>query len=367
METVSIHTTSVLGKTVHLIDTPGFNDSRRSDGETLQELAYWLAAAYERKIRLSGIIYLHCITNNRLQGSAVRALSAFKSMCGEEAFSGVVVATTMWDRATQDELVRADLRHEELREKIQDVIQHGGKLVRLSAVEIDAGKILQHIVGKSRRLTLAFQRELVDENRLIHETRAGQVLFEYLTESFETLQAKIDDARGRLAKMAHNSRRDELHELEDAIIEMDANMRSVDEDMERTKVNLRDIRMVWDKNLARDDETIMSSAQRIERQLETERGQQEVRSPDQTTSTEDGYEASSAGFSSANTLQTSQTYMSLRLEQLEKERDALTYQMGQRLNRRYTAAHGRGATRIGAIGAGLAVAQLVVAMACTVM
>ncbi|KAI4675993.1 uncharacterized protein J4E84_009792 [Alternaria hordeiaustralica] len=273
----------------------------------------------------------------------------------------------MWDRATKDELVRAELRHEELREKVQDVIQHGGKLVRLSAVEIDAGKILQHIVGKSRRLTLAFQRELVDENQLIHETRAGQVLFEDLKESFETLQAKIDDARGRLAKMAHNSRRDELHELEDAIIEMNANMRSVDEDMERTKVNLRDIRMVWDKNLARDDKTILASAQLIERRLETERRQQEVRSDAQTPSPDDGYEASSAGFSSANTLQTSQSYMSLRLEQLEKERDALTYQMGQRLNRRYTAPHGRGATRIGAIGAGLAVAQLVVAMACTVM
>ena len=297
----------------------------------------------------------------------MRALNAFKSMCGEEAFCGVIVATTMWDRATTDELVKAELRHEELRGKIQDVVQHGGKLVRLSAVEVDAGKILQHIVGKGRRLTLAFQRELVDGHRLIHETRAGQVLLEHLTESFDTLQAKVDEARGRLTKMAHHSRRDELHELEDAITEMAGSMRSVDEDIERTKVDLNDIRMVWDKNLARDDETIMSSVQRIERQLETERGQQEVRSPDQTASTEDGYEASSAGFSSANTLQTSQSYMSLRLEQLEKERDALTYQMGQRLNRRFTAAHGRGATRIGVIGAGLAVGQLIAAIACTVM
>ncbi|KAI4605624.1 hypothetical protein J4E83_010516 [Alternaria metachromatica] len=323
---------------IAVMDTPGFNDSRRPDGETLQELAYWLAAAYERKIKLSGIVYLHRITDNRFQGSAVRALSAFKSMCGEEAFCGVVVATTMWDRATKDELVKAELRHEELREKIQDVIQHGGNL-----------------------------RELVDENRLIHETRAGQVLFEDLTDAFKTLQAKVDDARCRLAKMARCSRRDELHELEDAITEMAGDMRSVDEDIERTKVDLSDIRSVWDRNLARDDGTIMASAQRIERQLEHERIQQEVRSVAQTASTDGGYETSSVGLSSANTLQTSQTYMSLRLEELEKERDALTYQMGQRLNRRYTAAHGRGATRIGAIGAGLAVAQLVVAMACTVM
>jgi predicted GTPase len=37
-------------RTIHLIDTPGFNDTGRSDGETLQELAFWLAAAHEREL-----------------------------------------------------------------------------------------------------------------------------------------------------------------------------------------------------------------------------------------------------------------------------------------------------------------------------
>jgi hypothetical protein len=74
-------------------------------------------------------------------------------MCGEEVFKGIIVATTMWDKVTADELAKAEVRHEELQAKIrQDVIRGGGKLVRLSAVEIDAARILQHIVSKDRRL-----------------------------------------------------------------------------------------------------------------------------------------------------------------------------------------------------------------------
>jgi len=320
-----------------------------------------LAAAYDREIKLSGIIYFHCITNNRFQGSAARALSAFKKMCGEEAFCGIVIATTMWDRVTPDELAKAERRHEELYAKVrQDVIHRGGKLTRLSAVEIDAAKILQHIVGKGRKLTLAFQRELVDENRLVHETGAGQVLFEYLTGSFETLRARADEARTKIAEMAHCSQREEVRELEDAVIDMAGSMRSVDEDLERTKMTLDDIRKAWDSYIVRDDEAISATVQRIER------SQQEIIGTTQNTSVEQSYEGSSIVPYLGSGSQPSQAYMALRLEELEKERHALTYQMGQRLNRRYTT-HSRGATRVGVIGTGLAVGQLIAAIACVVM
>jgi hypothetical protein len=364
---VSIHTTSVLGRTVHLIDTPGFNDSRRSDGDTLQELAYWLAAAYERDIKLSGIIYLHCITNNRFQGSAVRALNAFKKMCGEEAFCGIVVATTMWDRVTTDELPKAERRHEELHARVnEDIMRRGGKLTRLSAVEIDAARILRHVVGKDRKLTLAFQQELVDGNKLIHETGAGQVLFEHLTGSLKTLQAEADQAIERIAAVAHYSRKEELRELEDTVTEMTGSMRSIDEDIERTRVTLGDIRKAWDSYITRDEEAISAAVQSIEQQIETERDRQEATSTVQTDAARSSYGDSELASSSASGSHPSQAYMSLRLEELEKERNALTYQMGQRLNRRYTK-HARGATRIGVIGTGLAVGQLIAAIACVVM
>jgi hypothetical protein len=106
--------------------------------------------------------------------------------------------------------------------------------------------------------------------------------------------------------------------------------------------------------------------QSIEQQIETERDRQEATSTVQTDAARSSYGDSELASSSASGSHPSQAYMSLRLEELEKERNALTYQMGQRLNRRYTK-HARGATRIGVIGTGLAVGQLIAAIACVVM
>jgi len=64
-----------VGKTkVLLIDTPGFDDSERSDTEILTEISKLLAAQYKLGVNLKGVIYLHRITDNRYQGSSVRTL-----------------------------------------------------------------------------------------------------------------------------------------------------------------------------------------------------------------------------------------------------------------------------------------------------
>ena len=89
--------------TIYLIDTPGFDDTNRSDSEVLREIASWLTASYAAKIRLSGIIYLHRISDVRMQGSAKRNLFMFKKLCGPNALNNVILATTMWDRVCEAE------------------------------------------------------------------------------------------------------------------------------------------------------------------------------------------------------------------------------------------------------------------------
>ena len=88
---------------VYLIDTPGFDDTNRSDNEVLCEIASWLTASYNAKIRLSGIIYLHRISDVRMQGSAKKNLFMFRKLCGPEALKNVILATTMWDRISETE------------------------------------------------------------------------------------------------------------------------------------------------------------------------------------------------------------------------------------------------------------------------
>ena len=88
---------------VYLIDTPGFDDTNRSDTEVLKEIAVWLTASYSMSIKLHGIIHLHRITDLRMQGSAKRNLFLFKKLCGNEALKNVILATTMWEMVDEED------------------------------------------------------------------------------------------------------------------------------------------------------------------------------------------------------------------------------------------------------------------------
>lgn len=46
---------------VHLIDTPGFDDTNRYDTDILEEVATFLATHYKLGGRLCGLIYCHPI------------------------------------------------------------------------------------------------------------------------------------------------------------------------------------------------------------------------------------------------------------------------------------------------------------------
>ena len=66
------------GKHVHLIDTPGFDDTETADIDTLKTIAAYLSASYANGVRINGIVYLHRISDNRLSGTSSRNLRMFK-------------------------------------------------------------------------------------------------------------------------------------------------------------------------------------------------------------------------------------------------------------------------------------------------
>ncbi|PPR03712.1 hypothetical protein CVT24_007405 [Panaeolus cyanescens] len=67
-----------------LVDTPGYDDTTKTDQEILSTISRWLK---ER------------ITDNRLSGNHVRNLRTFGELCGEAAADRVAFITTMWDVA----------------------------------------------------------------------------------------------------------------------------------------------------------------------------------------------------------------------------------------------------------------------------
>lgn len=87
--------TKINGQTVRFVDTPGFSDTHLSDTEILEMIANYLAVAYKQEIKLSGIIYLHPISDNRVTHHTTKNLDMFRKLTGEKNLKNVLLVTSM--------------------------------------------------------------------------------------------------------------------------------------------------------------------------------------------------------------------------------------------------------------------------------
>ncbi|KAF4337929.1 hypothetical protein FBEOM_8184 [Fusarium beomiforme] len=162
--------------TVYLIDTPGFDDTGRSDTEVLSEIAAWLTDSYKHEIRLHGIIYLHRISDVRMQGSAKKNLVTFKELCGEDALKKVVLASTMWDIVP---LEKATKREGELKNTPEFwgwMLSKGSSIHRYNNTAESAREIILSLAGHNAPIATDLQKQMVDEGKSLDETSAGQGL-----------------------------------------------------------------------------------------------------------------------------------------------------------------------------------------------
>jgi len=90
------HEFDVSGRNVFLIDTPGFDDTTMSDTDILKMISLYLQTTYERGIKLSGVLYFHRISDNKMGGVSRRNFNMFRKLCGEETLRNVLIVTTMW-------------------------------------------------------------------------------------------------------------------------------------------------------------------------------------------------------------------------------------------------------------------------------
>lgn len=187
--------------TVYLIDTPGFDDTNKSDTEVLKEIAASLASLYDARIKLSGIIYLHQISLNRLLGSAKRNLFMFQKLRGENALRSVILATTMWDKVSK----ATGEKHENELKSTYDfwgvMIEKGSTVHRHDGSRESALNLVQH-VAQMEPVVVDLQKELVEGKLPLNETGAGQEVDGGLTQArqqaekqVKALQEELEEAR----------------------------------------------------------------------------------------------------------------------------------------------------------------------------
>ena len=152
---------------------------------------------YEKSIKLSGLIYLHRITDNRMGGSPHRNLRMFGELCGDQAVRKVVLVTTMWDKVQRDTGVR---REKELFENYwKTMIKHGASTARFLNSADSAWDAIDPILKKLETEVLLLQEELVDLKRALSETQVGRTLFSdlnrLLAEQRDVVRSLAEQAR----------------------------------------------------------------------------------------------------------------------------------------------------------------------------
>ncbi|KAL6302092.1 P-loop containing nucleoside triphosphate hydrolase protein [Sparassis latifolia] len=166
---------------VVFVDTPGFDDTYKSDLEILQMIADWLKKTYEKNIKLSGIVYLHRISDNRMAGTPLKNLRMFEELCGKSALQNIILATTMWDEVDE---TTGLARENELKKRYwKGMMNAGSRVVRFKNSRESAWCILDDFLeNANERYAMLLQRELVDMGKQLPETRAGQQLYHRLAD-----------------------------------------------------------------------------------------------------------------------------------------------------------------------------------------
>ena len=90
----------VQGREVIMLDTPGFDDTSKSDTEILRTILAWLKLSGLKSTLLSGLIYLQRITDDRMTGTIVMNLNVVKELCGKQAAKNIMLTSTRWEEAS---------------------------------------------------------------------------------------------------------------------------------------------------------------------------------------------------------------------------------------------------------------------------
>ncbi|RYO86514.1 hypothetical protein DL766_003041 [Monosporascus sp. MC13-8B] len=226
---IAVVETKIGDRVVHFVDTPGFSDTYLSDTEVLELIADYLSAAYSKKMRLTGIIYLHPISDNRFTHQAVRNLEMFKKLTGQQNLKSVVLVTSMWDRVGD---VEGGRREVQLREDFWRVLLTlGARTARFDGTPAGARDVAAGLLD-NEPFYVQLQEEMGKGHKSLKDTAAGQEIMVEL--------ARLREKHEReLAEMKELMLRTSAEENKAATAALEDHYKKMLKDMEKTLADER--------------------------------------------------------------------------------------------------------------------------------
>jgi chromosome segregation ATPase len=200
---------------------------------------------YKSGYKLTGIIYLHRITDIRVGGASRRTFSMFRKLCGKDSLSNVLIVTNMWsDPPTPKEFEReAELQYHE--DFFQPALAQGASLARRTHMNTEsAHEIIRMLLGKEPAI-MAVQAELIDQNMELSDTEAGRVLQAELREAAERHKAEMAQVKVEMETAMREQDEQTQKDLEEWQKEADAKEAKRMEEVESMKKGFGDEQAWW--------------------------------------------------------------------------------------------------------------------------
>ena len=227
-----------------LVDTPGFDDSEISDRDILRSLSTWLESLYRSKKKLTGILYLHRISDPRMQGSALRNLHIFKSLVGEHCFQNVMLGTTFWSTLAHDPET-AERRESELIDTPEfwgGMMDKGADICRLPTTQYAAKALLQRMAKKEAK-ALRIQEELVVHQLGFENTSANnQMVEQEVKEAEDKLKLETDARKKAIEAEIRSSEQQRQAETK-------AKQREMEKDIEMERARNDALKREWQRQV----------------------------------------------------------------------------------------------------------------------
>jgi hypothetical protein len=249
------------------VDTPGFDDTHKSDVDVLKMIADWLKSTYvlavmepltwlmyyfcrySKGILLSGLLYFHRISDNRMAGTPLKNLRMFEKLCGKNAFQNVILVTTMWDEVDEE---TGTARETELKSNHwRAMLDRNCTTSRFMRTRESAFALIDPLIDEAdKRSSVLLQQEMGDMRKKLPQTSAGLALFSTL----EILVRQREDLLHRIRNEMKYSDNDKM-----VLEPLQEEHQKLKSDLQLTVNEMRRLRLPLGKRLAKKTEYFFSS------------------------------------------------------------------------------------------------------------
>ncbi|KAF4343937.1 triacylglycerol lipase II precursor [Fusarium beomiforme] len=225
-------------RSITVVDTPGFDDTMRSQADILAEITDYLTAQHLSGLPLRGILYLHKISDNRMTKTSRNYLRLLNDIVGDDALKNVILVTTMWNTLLPEDRKRAVQREQELLNNFWScMIDKGSYVAQFNGTPESAYPLIFQLADQES-VVLDIQKEIVEQDQSIIETATGRTLVQQLETDHESYQMELCNLRDELERRQNYQPLDKakIKQLKDEIAQVEKLLRAMSNSVDRMRV-----------------------------------------------------------------------------------------------------------------------------------